>query len=155
MWLLWRDSLASLSADLPLIAQATSSTSVKIAIMTACTVTSVVGFPKLNEWAGVAQNQSGSLVLAFAIQGDGASNLGKDLLDQLHEFEPHSAQDFHQGLLDLLSQVRHTHCAIQFSAALIGSEKVVFGSFGGSVTLKKPTKVQELIGGDDQLRQTI
>lgn len=120
--------------------------------MTACTVTSVVGFPKLNEWAGVAQNQSGSLVLAFAIQGEGASNLGKDLLDQLHEFEPHSAQDLHQGLLDLLSQVRHTHCSIQFAASLIGPEKVVFGSFGGSVTLKKPTKVQELIGGDDQLQ---
>ncbi len=127
-------------------------TSARIASMTACTVTSVVGFPKLNEWAGVARNQSGSLVLAFALGGEGANNLGKDLIDQLHLFEPQSAEDFHQGLLDLLSQVRHTNCSIQFATALIGAEKVVFGSFGGSVTLKKPTKVQELIGGNDQLQ---
>lgn len=120
--------------------------------MTACTVTPIIGYPKLNEWAGVACNQSGNFVCAFAVSGEGANNLGKDISDQLKQFEPRGAQDLHQGLLDLLAQVRKANNSIQFACSLAGPEKIVFGSFGGTIIIKKDQHVRELIGGSDQLQ---
>lgn len=120
--------------------------------MTTCTVTPIIGYPKLNEWAGVARNQSGSFVCAFALCGNGANNLGKDITDQFKLFEPQSAQDLHQGLLDLLAQVRKASATIQFACALVGPIKIVFGSFAGSIIIQKQGQIRELIGGSDQLQ---
>lgn len=120
--------------------------------MTTCTVTPIIGYPKLNEWAGVARNQSGSFVCVFALSGNGANNLGKDITDQFKQFEPQNAQDLHQGLLDLLAQVRKASATIQFACALVGPIKMVFGSFGGTIIIKKQGQIRELIGGSDQLQ---
>lgn len=120
--------------------------------MTTCTVTPVIGYPKLNEWADVARNQSGTFVCAFAISGSGAGNLGKDITDQFKQFEPQTAQDLHQGLLDLLAQVRKANAVIQFACTLVNPTTIVFGSFGGTVVIKKQGKVRELIGASDQLQ---
>ncbi len=133
--------------------EANRQSGVRISVnMSTCTVTPVVGYPQLHEWAGIAHNQSNSLNFVFSLKGEGASNLGKDLIDQIKLYEPQGSADLHQGLLDLLSQVRHTNCSIQFAASLIGNERVVFASLGGSISLKKPTRIIDVIGGNDQLQ---
>lgn len=106
----------------------------------------------MNEWAGVARNQSGTFIFAFGLSGTGANNLGKDIIDQLKLFEPQTAQDLHQGLLDLLAQVRKAAATIQFACALVEPNKLVFGSFGGTIVIKKSGGTKELIGSSDQLQ---
>lgn len=118
------------------------STSVRIA--------PVIGLPQYRGWSQVATNASKNFVCVFAVEGENANNVGRDLAEKILDLQPQSSSELHQSLLDILSHARKTDHALFFSCGLFLEGKSVFATHSGSILLKRASQIgQVLTSGSD------
>lgn len=109
------------------------------------TSTPVVGLPALTGWAQVVHNHSGHLVCAYAVSGQNAHNLGRDLADLITSTELPDAVSLHQLILDLLSRTRKAGSTLQFAAILQADDHLVLGAHQGQVLYHRNGATRALV----------
>lgn len=121
--------------------------------MSALQSTPLIGLPQLTGWSQVAVVADHHLWVAFAVAGQNAGNVGRDLLSWLQTQQPSSTPSVHTLLTQLLSLARDKACDLQVALAWQNETQVVFGAIKGAVILKRPTKVGVVLhsSGDVQL----
>ncbi len=109
------------------------------------TSTPVVGLPALTGWAQVVHNHSGHLVCAYAVSGQNAHNLGRDLADLITSAELPDAVSLHQLILDLLARTRKAGNTLQFAAILQADGHLVLGAHQGQVLYHRNGATRSLV----------
>lgn len=109
--------------------------------MSALQSTPLIGLPQLTGWSQVAVVADHHLWVAFAVAGQNAGNVGRDLLSWLQTQRPSSTPAVHTLLTQLLGLARDKACDLQVALAWQNETQVVFGAIKGAVILKRPTKV--------------
>ena len=108
-------------------------------------ITPVVGLPQQHGWAQVFHDPARSFVCVFAIAGDSAGNVGRDLVDSLREKSPQTAEELHQFLTNAQQEVTSKNCQLQIAASLFEPEESWFGVYDGIVILKRGSKVGQIL----------
>lgn len=107
----------------------------------------LVGRPQALGWSQVVNDPDRHLVWAVAVSGEHARNVGRDLLDTLHTFNPNSAAQLYQNISDLVYEVKNKDCSISVVAGLLlpndsteRGMKCVWCSWRGNVFLQRQGK---------------
>lgn len=121
-------------------------------------VTPVLGLPQFSGWSQVVTNQDNAdsnqknhLICALAVAGEHAGNTGRNLASQVKEAKPDSATSFHQFLSDLEDQAQKMDLELTLAAGLFSKNKMILGAIGGSVLLKRETKIGILLRSDQEI----
>ncbi len=107
---------------------------------------SIVGLTLADGWAQVCSNHNQQLTAALAIKGDRANNLGRELVNQINQSSLDSAAALHHLMLDLLRSARDGDNQLQLAVGLIENNKLIIGTYNGSVLLKRTRQNQTQIG---------
>jgi hypothetical protein len=108
-------------------------------------VTPVVGLPSAIGWAQVVRNHSGRLICAYAVTGQNAHSIGRDLADTITTAEPYNAVTLHQFLLDLLSQTRKANVTLQLAVILQIDQQLFVGAYHGQILYQRGDSVRALL----------
>jgi hypothetical protein len=118
-------------------------------------VTPVVGLPQFTGWSQVAESAvsvSVRLVVVFAISGKHAGNVGRDISAKISDFYFYDAEQLHEFLTELVSFAHAEDCKIFFSCAVLGRDKSIFATYGGSVFLKRAEKSGKILSSDYEVK---
>jgi hypothetical protein len=115
-------------------------------------VTPLVGLPQVAGWAHVAFSPDRRLVCAYAIAGQSASNVGRDVADRIAASTSGSAAECHHFLLDLIQEVRDKGCQLQLACQLRLGDRQVAGTYSGQVLLKRGSKTGTLLTSHQELK---
>ena len=117
-------------------------------------VTSVVGLPQFSGWSQVVSNNfnSAQLVCAFAIAGNHAGNAGRDLMTVISQAEIRSPQDLQKLMSLLINQATDLGVTMQLSCGIFSADKVVLGTNGGSVFLKRGERTGLLLSSTESVK---
>ncbi len=114
-------------------------------------VTPVVGLPQFTGWSQVAESTvsvSARLIVVYAISGKHAGNVGRDINEKVSDYYFHDAQQLHEFLQQLVSYAHTNECKIYFSCAVLGKNKSIFATYGGSIFLKRGEKSGRILLSD-------
>jgi len=118
-------------------------------------VTPVVGLPQFTGWSQVAESTvsvSSRLILVYAISGKHAGNVGRDISEKVSDFYFYDAEQLHDFLQQLVNYAHTNDCKIYFAGAVLGREKSIFATYGGSVFLKRGDKSGRILTSDYEVK---
>lgn len=118
-------------------------------------VTPVVGLPQFTGWSQVAESTlsvSVRLIVVYAISGKHAGNVGRDISEKVSDFYYYDIEQLHDFLQQLVEYVHAQECKIYFSCAVLGREKSIFATYGGSVFLKREEKSGKILMSDYEVK---
>ena len=117
-------------------------------------VTPVVGLPQFSGWSQVVSNNfsSSQLVCAFSIAGDHAGNAGRDFTEQISAAQASSSQELQQLINTLIASAQELDVEIQLACGVFTVDKVILGTIGGSVFLKRGERTGVLLSSFDQVK---
>jgi hypothetical protein len=115
-------------------------------------VTPITGLPQVNGWAQVITHPSRSLFCVLAVSGENANSVGKTLAEYVAHFKVSDSAKLHNALLDLLQNARREQCSLQLACILMGEEKNILATNGGSVFLKRNHRVGEILSSESELK---
>ena len=114
-------------------------------------VTPVVGLPQFTGWSQVAESTisvSARLIVVYAISGKHAGNVGRDINEKVSEYYFHDVEQLHEFLQQLVSYAHTNECKIYFSCVVLGKNKSIFATYGGSIFLKRGEKSGRILLSD-------
>lgn len=114
-------------------------------------VTPVVGLPQFTGWSQVAESTvsvSARLIVVYAISGKHAGNVGRDINEKVSEYYFHDVEQLHEFLQQLVSFAHTNECKIYFSCVVLGKNKSIFATYGGSIFLKRGEKSGRILLSD-------
>lgn len=117
-------------------------------------VTPVVGLPQFTGWSHVAASHArfGHLVCAFAVKGEHAGNVGRDLTEIITEFTVNSATDFHQLLTKLSDTATELDAEVSVAAGFFSAHTLIIGALRGSVFLKREQRMGVLLTAANDIK---
>lgn len=118
-------------------------------------VTPVVGLPQFTGWSQVAESTasiSARLIVVYAISGKHAGNVGRDIGEKVSDFYFYDVEQLHDFLQQLVAYAHSNECKIYFSSALLGRNKSVFATYGGSVFLRRGEKSGKILMSDFEVK---
>lgn len=118
-------------------------------------VTPVVGLPQFTGWSQVAESTASvsvRLILVFAISGKHAGNIGRDISEKISDFYFYDVEQLHDFLNQLVEFSHAQECKIYFSCAVLGKNKSVFATYGGSVFLKRNEKSGKILTSEVEIK---
>ena len=115
-------------------------------------LTPVVGLPKFDGWSQVIIDESKEFICCFAIVGNNAGNVGRDLVDFFSPIKPQSAQDLHQIFTQAITQVQQKDCQLSLSAGLFTPTGCILGTYQGNICLKRHEKVGQIVVSTDYIK---
>jgi hypothetical protein len=115
-------------------------------------ITPLIGLPQLAGWSQVVISPEQTLIIALAIQGPNAGNVGRDVVEILLTSQAESTAEFHALILDLLQQVRQQECALHLSGRLLLDDRTVYAAVNGWVLLKRDTKTGLILSSPADLK---
>lgn len=107
-------------------------------------VTPVVGLPQARGWSQVSENlpsYANRVVVAFAIEGEQASNIGRDFATEITQFNPQTPEEAYRLFLDLTSRFKAKETRVFLSAGVFFRHQSLYLVMGGSVLLKREGRV--------------
>lgn len=123
--------------------------------MLSLSATPVVGLPQFEGWSQVSQNPHNSyaqLVCAFAVHGEHAGNVGRDVAQAISERTLASGQELYEFLNQLVASVADQGCELTCAACLLSPTKSVLASRGGAILLRRDRKVGRALQSDGDLQ---
>jgi hypothetical protein len=117
-------------------------------------VTPVVGLPQFGGWSQVVSSNfsSSQLVCAFSIAGDHAGNAGRDFTEQISQAQANSPQELQQLVDKLRAAAAELGVEIQLACGVFTLDKVILGTIGGSVFLKRGDRTGVLLSSVEQVK---
>ena len=117
-------------------------------------VTPVVGLPQFSGWSQVVSSNfsSSQLVCAFSIAGDHAGNAGRDFTEQISQASADSPQEIQQLIDKLRAAAEELGVKIQLACGVFTFDKVILGTMGGSVFLKRGDRTGVLLSSVEQVK---
>lgn len=118
-------------------------------------VTPVVGLPQFTGWSQVAESTvsvSARLVVVYAISGKHAGNVGRDINEKVSDYYFQDVEQLHEFLQQLVSYAHTNECKIYFSCAVLGKNKSIFATYGGSIFLKRGEKSGRILLSDYEVK---
>ena len=117
-------------------------------------VTPVVGLPQFSGWSQVVSSNfsSSQLVCAFSISGDHAGNAGRDFTEKISQAEATSPQELQQLIDNLIVAAEELGVEIQLACGVFTLNKVILGTIGGSVFLKRGERTGVLLNSIEQVK---
>jgi hypothetical protein len=117
-------------------------------------VTPVVGLPQFSGWSQVVSSNfsSSQLVCAFSVSGDHAGNAGRDFTEKISEAEANSPQELNQLVDTLITAAEELDVEIQLACGIFSSNKMILGTTGGSVFLKRGDRTGVLLSSLNQVK---
>lgn len=115
-------------------------------------VTPLIGLPQFDGWSQVATNTDSTLVVALAIGGVNAGNVGRDLVSFISQASPHTAAELHTLLLDTLHEATTVGSQIALAASCVIGEVSMFAAYQGAVVLKRGEKVGIIVSAPDSVK---
>lgn len=118
-------------------------------------VTPIVGLPQFTGWSQVAESTASvsvRLIVVYAISGKHAGNVGRDISEKVADFYYYDAQQFHEFLQQLVSYAHTNECKMYFSCAVLGKQKSIFATYGGSIFLKRGEKSGKILTSDYEVK---
>ncbi|PIR58822.1 MAG: hypothetical protein COU69_03415 [Candidatus Pacebacteria bacterium CG10_big_fil_rev_8_21_14_0_10_56_10] len=116
-------------------------------------VTPVLGLPRVNGWSHVISHPSRGLVIALAVEGRHAGNVGRDLTDYVEANLPGSAQQLYQVAQHIVSEVEVKDCRVQLAAVLLepANDTSTLTAYQAKVLLKRRLKVGIALSAERRL----
>lgn len=114
-------------------------------------VTPVIGLPQFSGWAQVVVTADHTLIVALAVSGTNARNVGRELAESIRDAQISQPAQFHSLLESLQAEVAQKECQLGFSAGYFQPDVATFGVLNGKVLLKRTDKVGTLLHGSDEL----
>jgi hypothetical protein len=114
-------------------------------------VTPVVGLPQFTGWSQVAESAvsvSVHFILVYAVSGKHAGNVGRDISEKVSDFYFYDVEQVHDFLQQLIVFAHSQECRIYFSCAVLGRDKSIFATYGGSIFLKREEKSGKILSSD-------
>ncbi len=118
-------------------------------------VTPVIGLPQVTGWSQVAENPHAApnrLIFAFALSGEQAGNLGRDIAEEVAQFIPQTLEEAYNFFEQLEDKYRSAETKLYFAAGIFLRDQVAFAVKGGSVLLKRDNKVGPIVHSDGELK---
>lgn len=117
-------------------------------------VTPVVGLPQFSGWSQVVSSNfsSSQLVCAFSVSGDHAGNAGRDFTEKISEAEANSPQELNQLINTLITAAEELDVEMQLACGIFSSNKMILGTTGGSVFLKRGDRTGVLLSSLNQVK---
>lgn len=109
--------------------------------MTRVQCTPLIGLPQFDGWSQVVQTSSHQLLVAFAVAGANAGNVGRDVLDFVSTSQPQSAADVHTLVTKTLQIARDKGTNVQLAVALVLPKQTVLAVINGAILLKREQRV--------------
>jgi hypothetical protein len=121
----------------------------RIPVMSAISTTPVVGLPQQGGWSQVFQPDHAPALFVFAVSGDNAGNVGRDLVDILEEVEPQNAAELHQVVELMVREATNKDCQLSVASLLLKDQRASVAAIQGTVVLKRAEKVGKLLAAGD------
>jgi len=117
-------------------------------------VTPVVGLPQFSGWSQVVSSNfsSSQLVCAFSVSGDHAGNAGRDFTEKISQAEANSPQELNQLIDTLIIAAEELDVEMQLACGVFSSDKMILGTTGGSIFLKRGDRTGVLLSSLDQVK---
>lgn len=118
-------------------------------------VTPVVGLPQFTGWSQVAESTvspSARLICVYAISGKHAGNVGRDISQTISNFYFSDVEQFHEFLQSIIDTAHQNECKIFLACALIGRTTSIFTTYGGSIFLKRGSKVGKILSSETEIK---
>lgn len=118
-------------------------------------VTPVVGLPQFTGWSQVAESTvspTARLICVYAISGKHAGNVGRDISQTISNFYFSDVEQFHEFLQSIIDMAHQNECKIFLACALIGRTTSAFTTYGGSIFLKRGSKVGKILSSETEIR---
>ncbi len=117
-------------------------------------VTPIVGLPRFGGWSQVVSSNffSSQLVCAFSVVGDYAGNAGRDLTEQISQAKAVSPSELKQLIDQLTSAAQELDVKIQLVCGVFTVDKVILGTYGGSIFLKRGARTGILLSSVEQIK---
>lgn len=110
-------------------------------------VTPIIGLPHVDGWSHVTSGQGQRVIWALALEGEGARNLGRDLLDIIGQELPQSAADFYQIFAQVVAHVAVNSSRLSLAAAFFEEGVGTYAAHNAQVLLRREDKLGVLIDG--------
>ncbi|PIR61835.1 MAG: hypothetical protein COU66_01640 [Candidatus Pacebacteria bacterium CG10_big_fil_rev_8_21_14_0_10_44_11] len=118
-------------------------------------VTPVVGLPQFNGWSHVWElnlDLQTKLVVCLALEGDNATNIGRDVIELIAQLPPRSAQGLYQALKEAIALCENQQKSLSVSAGIFHHHQTVLASYQSSIVLKRGAKVGTIVQSENELR---
>lgn len=114
----------------------------------------MVGLPQFAGWSQVstAQTEHAELVCTFAVAGDHAGNVGRDLTELIEQSNISSSQQLHQLFSQLIEQAEQMDCRLAIVGGLFTPDTMTFGAIRGGVFLKRTDRTGLLLTAHDEIK---
>lgn len=117
-------------------------------------VTPVVGLPQFTGWSHVLEHiidPETRCVFCFSIHGDNASNVGREIVENILSIPPRSAQGLYQAIEDSAEICANQDCQLSMVAGVFRHNRSVFAAIDGSVVLKRDQKVGKIVEAGSEI----
>jgi len=114
-------------------------------------VTPVIGLPQVTGWSQVVENPHAApnrLIFSFALAGEQAGNLGRDISEEVVQFVPQTLEEAYNFLENLEKKYQQPEAELYFAAGIFLRDQVAFAVKGGSVLLRRDGKVGPIVHSD-------
>lgn len=112
----------------------------------------LIGLPQFNGWSQVVIAANHSVVLALAIQGQNAGNIGRDLVTQVQNTPIAVAADFYELLQKLLKITEVLAVNFSCAGAFVGESQAAYATYDAKIILKRGAKVGALVTSGPELK---
>lgn len=114
----------------------------------------VVGLPQFDGWSQVVERQGdwGLFILSFSVEGQHASNIGRDVVTMLEEKPVTSPRIFHQRLQEISAHVKYNGAKIHLAAGLLLKDKILLAVESGLVFLKRGNRMGVVTESEKDLK---
>jgi hypothetical protein len=116
-------------------------------------VTPVIGLPQFTGWSHVTSISSrlGQFVCAFAVDGEHAGNVGRDLTQLIEENTVESAAGLHELISQLQKTAGEMSTQLSIACGLFTQGRLVMGALHGSIFLKRNDRMGVLLSAKDEI----
>jgi hypothetical protein len=116
-------------------------------------VTPVIGLPQFTGWSHVLTNSSrlGQFVCAFAVSGEHAGNVGRDLTHMIEDSSVETAASVHELISLLQKTAEEMGTKLSIACGLFSHGRLVMGALQGSVFLKRGDRMGVLLNAKDEI----
>ncbi|HEX7018250.1 MAG TPA: hypothetical protein VF209_05085 [Patescibacteria group bacterium] len=115
-------------------------------------VTPVIGLPQLAGWSHVVTNHARTITFSLAISGQHASNVGRDLVDELENIHSDSVAVLYAAITKLQRDVAEKNCVMHLAAAMVLDGKGIFLATKGMIVLHRQGKLGKILQASDTLQ---
>lgn len=115
----------------------------------------IVAQPRLEACAAAGSSDDRKLAITWLLKGPQATNINKDLKNELQTWQVQSPEQLHQKILDLLSFVRQNKLQIEFALSYLLGEQLLCATYQGAVVLRRNGQSKTILQSNQEINMIV